>query len=131
VRALDLPEERCRPTARWCEAMIAQLASHHRDADAVRVDDPLVDPAGRVGVLLEGELAHLAIDPGAVERHRPWRATERGDHGPDGRNVELDPLDLPEDRLLPRLVAVAGLRAPRVAWPRRSLPQFQGGVALR
>ncbi|HWP63892.1 MAG TPA: hypothetical protein VNO86_10525 [Candidatus Binatia bacterium] len=72
--------------------------------------------------MVEGELADLAVDPGAVESDRTWCSPERCDHGPDRGVVELDPGDLPEDRLLPRLVAVAGLLTPRVAWARVELP---------
>ena len=38
-------------------SLVTSLTGHHRHADAVGVDDPLVDPAGRARVLVEGELA--------------------------------------------------------------------------
>ena len=67
---------------------------------------------GPTRCVVEGELADLAVDPGPVESDRTWCSPERCDHGPDRGVVELDPRDLPDDRLLPRLVALPRLLAP-------------------
>ncbi len=83
--------------------------------------------------MVEGEVAHLALDASAVDRDRPRCGSECTDDGGDRAIAELDVRHLGEDRLLPRLVAVPGLLAPRLA--RRGVelavtPVAEGAVAL-
>jgi rhodanese-related sulfurtransferase len=73
------------------------------------------------GGMFKRELSDLAVDPRLVDCDGAWSCAETGNDGRDGRLVELDPRDLSEDRLLPRLVPVPRLLAPRVAWPRVEL----------
>ena len=83
--------------------------------------------------VVEGEVAHLALDASAVDRDRPRCGSECTDDGGERAIAELDVHHLGEDRLFPGLVAVPGLLAPRLA--RRGVqlavtPVAEGAVAL-
>src|SRR4051812_46140007 len=62
--------------------------------------------------MTRAELAHLAFESGAIERHRPLARVQRRHDLGDEAIAEIDVRDLGEDRGLPRLVAVAGLTPP-------------------
>jgi hypothetical protein len=49
--------------------------------------------------MLQRELADLALDPRPVARDRTGARAEAGHDGGHGRVVELDPLELRQDRL--------------------------------
>src|SRR5689334_3223200 len=62
--------------------------------------------------MLERELADLPVDPRAVDGDWTRPGTEARDDGSDRGVVELDPVELRQDRLLPHVVAQAGALAP-------------------
>ena len=62
--------------------------------------------------MLQRGHADLALDPRLVERDRTRPRAEAGNDGRDGRVVELDPLELRQDRHLPHFVAESGALAP-------------------
>ena len=62
--------------------------------------------------MLEGEIAHLALDPGAVDSHGAPGATERRDDPGDDSVIKLDPANLGEHGCLPCFVGQARPPAP-------------------
>lgn len=64
----------------------------------------------------ERELAHLALDPGPIDRDRSAGSTEGGYDARDDAVVELGPADLGEDGRLPRFIREAGTWSPVSAW---------------
>ena len=72
----------------------------------------MIIPTDASGHVLEGEIAHLALGPGAVDGHGPPDPTERRDDPGDDSVIKLDRANLGEHGRLPRLVGQASPPAP-------------------
>jgi len=70
---------------------------------------PVADPFGGV---LQGAVADLTLDPGAVDGNRPRARSERSHDAGDRRFVEFDASDLRQNRLFPDLVTESCALAP-------------------
>jgi len=65
--------------------------------------------------MVEGQLAHLAFDAGAVDGDGRLRPLQGAHHLCDGRSTEPDALQLRQHRSLPRRIGQTGARAPPFA----------------